>query len=586
MGADALSPLKQIADLSRAGKLDAARGQLVELLRQEPGNAQGWYLLSFVLDDPQRRQYALMQALKAEPDFERAQERLSILRGEASVAAPVETEAPPPITPAFAISAEDGQDAWQPDDPEPPKPKSPLRWVLLGLLLLGMLAVLWVFGRDLLAGGSNGEGLLSMPTNAPFRTLAVWTPTGDSAAIPADTTPTPSPGALATLQPEAQTLLQTIAQQVGDLRGFSPSPPLQAYLVSEGAAAAEISRLVAINADDQQKTERMLQALGLLPASGSLSDYVLNQQLDAYGAAYDVEQRQAYLLGPQLTDALAYAYARTTVLNRLAPQARQPCDLFTDACRAAKALWQGDANLTGEEWLNLHGAAAFDPAGLPPANYARIQTQPPTDFAVLDLRFAAETGLSFVRSLFGEGGWEQVSAAYTNAPSTTEQILHPEKYAAGEAALNVQAVDLAPVLGEDWDLQGRGELGEWLTRLVLGAGADASTRIPEESAVTAAAGWGGDNLQVYWRASDGAFALVQHWLADDAAQGQELHAGVQQYLSLRFGGAPGGLGRGRCWQANGQAACLLSNGAEVVWLLLPDEPELINAALALFPNIP
>src|SRR5690606_33363516 len=169
------------------------------------------------------------------------------------------------------------------------------------------------------------------------------------------------------------------------------------------------------------------------------------------------------------------------------------------------------------------GAAAFDPASLPAPNYARIQTQPPTDFAVLDLRFAAETGASFVRTLFAAGGWEQVDAAYSSLPSTTEQILHPEKYVAGEAALSVQAVDLATVLGDEWVLQGRGELGEWLTRLVLAAGADAATRIPEESAVSAASGWGGDNVQVYWRASDGAFAMAQHWLADDAAQGQELH---------------------------------------------------------------
>lgn len=579
MSADTASPLKHIAELIRAGKTEAARNQLVALLRHQPHNAQAWYLLSHVLDDPQRRQYALLQALKAQPDFPRAQERLRQLRGEP----PAD---PKPATPAFTPAFEPPSTVPAEHDlrmeVEPPRRPSPLRKLLLGLLLLGLLAVLWSLGRGLLSGG---DGVPATATLAPFRTLpAVWTPTGGPTAQPSST---PQAGPLATLQPEGIALLQTIGQQVAEVRGVSPSPPLQAYLVNPAAAANEVGRLATINSNDQQAAEHMLQALGLLPASGSLDDYLLNQQLDAYGAAYDAAQRRVYLLGTQLTDALSYAYARTQLLDNRAPQANQPCHVFTDACRAAKALWQGDANLTGEQWLSAHGAAAFDPASLPAPNYAYFQTQPPTDFATFDLRFPAETGLSFVRSLFDAGGWQQVNAAYASPPSTTEQILHPAKYVAGEAALNVQAVDLAPVLGEGWELQGRGELGEWLTRLVLAAGADAATRIPEESAITAASGWGGDNLQVYRRASDGQLALVQHWLADDAANGQELHAGVQQYLSLRFGGAPGQLGRGRCWQnGDGQAACLLANGAEVVWLLLPDEPELINAALALFPHIP
>lgn len=579
MSAAAASPLKQIADLIRAGKADVARAQLVELLRTEPANAQAWYLLSFVLDDPQRRQYALLQALKAQPDFERARERLRTLRGE-------EPAPPPPAyTPAFA-PPESLEDNLRAEQPEPaPKRKSPLRPVLLGLLLIAVLAALWFLGGGLL-GGTSGDPQPSA-TNVPFRTLPpVWTATAGGAGALTDT---PEPGPLATLQPETEALLQTIGEQVSQTRGLSLSRSVQAVLLQESAAEQELQ---AARIPEAEKTQRMLQALGLQNDSSNLNDYALNKTLDAYGGAYDPARRTAYLLGNTFTDSLAYAYARLTGRALLQDQhgaivnGAAECHLFDDACRAVRAALQGDAALAGEEWLTAAGAAAFDPANLSAPNYARIQTQAASDFAVLDLRFAAETGLSFARSLFSAGGWEQVNVVYGNLPSTTEQILHPEKYAAGEPALNVQPAELSQALGEGWELQGTGQLGEWLTRLVLAAGADAATRIPEESAVTAASGWGGDHLQVFWRSSDGAFALAQHWLADDAAQGQELHAGVQQYLSLRFGGAPGELGRGRCWQAGGQAACLLSNGAEVVWLLLPDDAALISAALAQYPHIP
>lgn len=76
------NPLKAAADLIRKGKPDKARPILVDLLRTDSNNAQAWFLLSYSLVDPQRRQYALLQALRVDPQFERARQRLSALRDE------------------------------------------------------------------------------------------------------------------------------------------------------------------------------------------------------------------------------------------------------------------------------------------------------------------------------------------------------------------------------------------------------------------------------------------------------------------------------------------------------------------------
>src|SRR3990172_3241062 len=73
--------LKKALGWIKQGKLDKARPLLVGLLRGEPQNPQAWYLLSYTLDDPQRKQYALLQALRADPDFARAGERLEKVRG-------------------------------------------------------------------------------------------------------------------------------------------------------------------------------------------------------------------------------------------------------------------------------------------------------------------------------------------------------------------------------------------------------------------------------------------------------------------------------------------------------------------------
>ena len=88
-------------------------------------------------------------------------------------------------------------------------------------------------------------------------------------------------------------------------------------------------------------------------------------------------------------------------------------------------------------------------------------------------------------------------------PESTEQILHPEKYTAGEAPVAVTLpADLATRLGTGWtvplqDTFGEFQLGIWLREAGV-AGGDATA---------AAAGWGGDRLAVV-EGPDGAWGVV------------------------------------------------------------------------------
>ena len=47
--------------------------------------------------------------------------------------------------------------------------------------------------------------------------------------------------------------------------------------------------------------------------------------------------------------------------------------------------------------------------------------------------------MNFACSLFSEGGWEAVDAAYDNPPATTVEILFPELYSAGFEAISPSA---------------------------------------------------------------------------------------------------------------------------------------------------
>ena len=109
------------------------------------------------------------------------------------------------------------------------------------------------------------------------------------------------------------------------------------------------------------------------------------------------------------------------------------------------------------------------------------------------LLFPYIQGLGFVQGLQGAGGWQAVDDAFGKPPASSEQILHPEKYASHEAPITVALPkDLAARLGAGWkvpleDTFGEFQLGIWLR---------GNTAIGTAGANDAAAGWGGDRVAV------------------------------------------------------------------------------------------
>src|SRR4029453_9039671 len=107
---------------------------------------------------------------------------------------------------------------------------------------------------------------------------------------------------------------------------------------------------------------------------------------------------------------------------------------------------------------------------------------------------------------------------FTNPPASTEQVLHPEKYAAHEAPVDVTLPsDLAAKMGAGWskgleDTLGEFQLKVWLDQVAAGNGAPSPTE--------AAAGWGGDRVMLLDGPSGArAIALKTAW--DTPADAQQ-----------------------------------------------------------------
>ena len=124
-------------------------------------------------------------------------------------------------------------------------------------------------------------------------------------------------------------------------------------------------------------------------------------------------------------------------------------------------------------------------------------------------------GMVFCATLHGGNGWRGVDSAHAFPPVSTEQVMHPDRYVAGEqpdaiALPDLPALAAAGLVPHEEDTLGELEMSIW-----FGLGREGVDR--DESA---AEGWGGDRLRVY-RTAGGETAGVWFTSWDDEGEARE-----------------------------------------------------------------
>ena len=196
-----------------------------------------------------------------------------------------------------------------------------------------------------------------------------------------------------------------------------------------------------------------------------------------------------------------------------------------DRAAAITALAEGDATDVMEQWalqnLTLDQMSSLG-GSVTPEDQQLLDSMP------LVLRYSLEfpylSGFLFVATLQGSGGWDAVNAAWDNPPVSTEQIMHPEKYQAGDQPISITLPDVASKLGPAWSAATTETEGELDTGIWLADGVDSGTGAlglpaPLPNA-EAAAGWGGDRL-VSLNGPDGSWAVVWQTAWDTAQDATE-----------------------------------------------------------------
>jgi hypothetical protein len=239
-----------------------------------------------------------------------------------------------------------------------------------------------------------------------------------------------------------------------------------------------------------RRAEGTLKALGIIEPDVNLADQVKRLSTGSVTAFYDVKANELVIRDGQLTP-----FVLKTIVHELV---RADYDQHFELDRPNLAMPDDE---TGVAWDSLvEGTAsrieARFIAALPAkdkqsvqAEQQRLAGQLPKDlpdYVLVQYAFPFGSGPRFAEALMTNGGAARVNGAFQAPPRTTEQIIHPEKFMAGEGP--VALADPAA----DGAVTRSGSMGQLMLSLML------AQVLEPGNAESAADGWGADRY-VAWQ---------------------------------------------------------------------------------------
>ncbi|MCX5976014.1 MAG: hypothetical protein NTV33_04105 [Coprothermobacterota bacterium] len=399
------------------------------------------------------------------------------------------------------------------------------------------------------------------------------------------------------LNPPRSLDVPRMAEEVAAVRQLDLLQPIPCETLDPQQLEVKLAEMNEQEADPAQTlaAEKVMKFLGLLPAGEDLQavmDSLYGEQILGF---YDPQEGRLYLVDRSGGSAGAAGapqnwavldQERITVAHELVHGLTdQHFDLLRfdepkwsdddDTATAVDCLIEGDASLgetlyltqEGQDWGSLLGLLL---AGVS-QDSSQLDAAPP--YIRDSLLFPYQAGLLFVQTLYEVGGWTAVDKAYEEPPTSTEQILHPQKYIQGnDPPLAIPLPSSPPALA-DWRLVYENVLGEF------DFAAWFRTFLPSEEADRAAAGWGGCRYQLWEEGSRQSFLLSSRW--DSAKDAREARLALERWLVERFPGVTRQDGSATT-QQGAEVTAILDSQEEELKLVIAPSPAL---ALELFQQL-
>jgi hypothetical protein len=400
--------------------------------------------------------------------------------------------------------------------PEPARDdRSALRRVLA--LVTAVLLVAGALGAAFFDGDGDGDD-----DDRPQVSVGGLAAEGRTVELSPDSRPGPAASDLERAVPDLMRFVQ-------EARGLPFKAPVEVTLLPDKAFRERLTEEddgdKAEAEEELETTQRVLEALGLLERGIDLEAAVESLYGDAVAGFYDPEEDDLVVRGEELTVGV-----RTTLVHELVHALQDQHfdidrpeldDRDDEASTGFTGLVEGDAVRVERLYLDSLSAAERKRAEQEElAAGAGIDADLPRILLQL-VAFPYLYGPVFTTAVFDAEGQVRLDAAYAAPPTTSEQLLHPEAFLAGEGGDEVEP----PTTDGGAEVIDEGVIGELVLLLIL-----------NESGVSgqqAAEGWGGDRY-VAWR--DGDETCVRFRVAMDSPQDDaELRRALDRLADEREG---------------------------------------------------
>ena len=397
-------------------------------------------------------------------------------------------------------------------------------------------------------------------------------------------------GAAAITKPDAAALNSTdeILKVVSRLRALDIKQGVKSSFKTKDEIEQSVIRDLDENTppEDFDASQKTLMKLGLVTRSFRLRDYVVQLLREQVAGFYEPKTKEFYLaawlpisdqkrvIAHELVHALQDQHFN---LRRFESWPKGD----SDAELAAHALVEGEATLVMIEYDFEQQGLKLDMNKISSLTDNMIEQDVDSDakaYPVLanapkvlkeNLQFPYLYGAGFVGAVLKNRSWQALDTSYATLPSSTEQIMHPERFLLRDDPVRIEIPDLAGSLGSGWkkaDADVNGEFG-YLVAL--------AEFIPRRTAREAAGGWGGDRYALYENKATGALVLAQYTTWDTESDARQFFEAYSERTLKRYKlGKPVDLNaRPRVYETNEGLASIELRGKDVVMIEGPQTPE-------------
>jgi len=361
--------------------------------------------------------------------------------------------------------------------------------------------------------------------------------------------------------------------------------PVLRQVRSGAQSRAEIEQMLvrnlneSVTAEEMQASETTLKKLGMVPQDFQLRSFLIKLLAEQVAGYYDPKTQEFYLadwidldgqrpvMAHELTHALQDQHFN---LRRFDKWPKHD----SDAELSAHSLIEGDASLVMMQYIMRSPTRqlSFMKSMVTGGAGSTDQIEKAPRVLRETLLFPYFQGMNWVSQLYRRGGWDEVSAAFTKLPKSTEQLLHADKYFAGEEPRKVAVKDISNVLGKGWHMADNDVEGEWGYYLLLDEflnSSDVSKRASE--------GWGGDRYALFMGPNSSDVLVAQKSVWDTDGDAREFFDAYVKRTTKRYGVEPSEVAESgrQVWRTKEGGVCVELTGATV--LVVEGVPEGVDA---------